>query len=98
MNLQWPNFHDFIKDKDQDMPKMGELLDEYCYRVSDLGIPVSEDGMKVCEKLDKEEEKRNQDGRNLHLYQDWNGWGMNEVMENLASGSSKKPDELEWGG
>ena len=85
MNLQWPNIHDFIKDKNQDMPKAGELIDEYCYRVSDLGIPVSEDGMKVCEKLDKECEKRDQDSRGMCISTDWNGWAMSEVMENLVS-------------
>jgi hypothetical protein len=65
------------------MPKNGELIDEFCDRVSDLGIPVSEDGMKVCEKLDDEYEKRDQDARDMHIFNDWNGWGMSEVMENL---------------
>ena len=83
MNLQWPNLSDFIKDKNQDMPKPGELMDEYCYRVSDLGIPVSEEGMHVCEKLDKEYSKRDQDERDMFIYNDWNGWAMSEVMENL---------------
>ena len=92
MNLQWPNLADFIKDKNQDMPKHGELMDEYCYRVSDLGIPVSEDGMKVCEKLDKEYEKRDQDIRGMCIYNDWNGWGMGEVMENLVSVAGRR-----WG-
>lgn len=67
MNLQWPNFGDFIDDPDcKDLPKDGELIDEFCYRVSDIGIPVSEDGMNVCEKLDKEKEKGNQDSRGMH--------------------------------
>lgn len=86
MNLQWPNFADFIEDKNQDIPKHGELVDEYCNRVSDLGIPVSEDGMKVCEKLDKECEKRDQEIREMCIYTDWNGWGISEVFCNLVSG------------
>ncbi len=73
-----------MDDKDQDMPKDGELMDEYCNRVSDLGIPVSEGGAELLEKLDKEVEKRDQDSRGLFIYNDWNGWGMSEVMENLV--------------
>jgi hypothetical protein len=67
------------------MPKAGELMDEYCSRVSDLGIPVSEDGMNICEKLDAECKKRDQDARGMYIYNDWNGWGMSEVIENLVS-------------
>ena len=86
MNLQWPNFYDFIKDENQDMPKPGELIDPYCERVSDLGIPVSDEGMEICQsKLDDEMEKRDQDARGMHIYTDWNGWGMAEVLENLVS-------------
>jgi hypothetical protein len=66
------------------VPKEGELIDEYCTRVSDLGIPVSEDGMKVCEKLDTELSKRDQNERHMHIYEDWNGWAMSEVMSNLV--------------
>jgi hypothetical protein len=84
MNLQWPNIGDFIDDKDQDMPKPGQLMDEFCYRVSDLGFPVSEEGMKLCEKLDKEQEKRDQDRRGMFIYNDWNGWGISEAMENFV--------------
>ena len=43
------------------MPKEGELLNPWCERVSDMGFPVSEDGMKTCEKLDSEMNKRDQD-------------------------------------
>jgi hypothetical protein len=82
VNLQWPNIGDFIDDKDQDMPKEGETLDKWCDRVSDLGIPVSNYGMELCEKLVKECEKRNQDMEGIYIYNDWNGWGMSEVMEN----------------
>jgi hypothetical protein len=67
------------------MPKVGQLIDEFCYRVSDLGIPVSEDGMMLCEKLDKEFQKRDQDERGLHICNDWNGYAMSEVMLNFVS-------------
>jgi hypothetical protein len=66
------------------MPKNGELMDEYCYRVSDLGIPITEDGMKLCEQLDKGQSDRDQNRRGMYIYNDWNGWGMSEVMENYV--------------
>ncbi|KAH8586500.1 hypothetical protein B0O99DRAFT_644372 [Bisporella sp. PMI_857] len=84
VNLQWPNIGDFIQDKNQDMPKEGELLDNRCDRVSDLGIPVSEEGMVLLEELDNEVEKRDQDRLNMHIANDWNGWGMSECFENYV--------------
>jgi len=66
------------------MPAQGELMDEYCYRTSDLGFPVSEDGVKICEHIDDEMEKRDQNSRDMYIYNDWNGWGMREVWENLV--------------
>ncbi|KAK0118244.1 hypothetical protein ONS95_012547 [Cadophora gregata] len=71
------------------MPEDGQLLDEFCYRVSDLGIPVTEDGMKQCEKLDKEYSKRDQDRHDMHIYNDWNGWGMCELLENYLKDFNK---------
>lgn len=67
------------------MPEDGQLIDEFCTRVSDLGIPVTEDGMKLCEKLDTEYRKRDQDEHAMHIYNDWNGWGMSELLENYVS-------------
>ena len=84
INLQWPNFYDFIKDKNQDLPKENQLLDEFCDRVSDLGFPLSEEGSELLENLDKEVEKRDQDGFDMHIYNDWNGWGISEVLENYV--------------
>lgn len=52
------------------MPKAGQPIDEFCNRVSDLGFPVSEDAMKLCQKLDKEYEKRDQDLLRMHIYND----------------------------
>jgi hypothetical protein len=59
-------------------------MDEFCHRTSDLGLPISEDGMKMCEKIEKEVGKRDQDERGMHIYSDWNGWGVSEVMDNLV--------------
>ena len=84
LNLQWPNFYDFIEDKNQDLPKENQLLDEFCDRVSDLGFPLSEEGGALLENLDKEVEKRDQDRFDMHIYNDWNGWGISEVLENYV--------------
>lgn len=67
------------------MPKKNQLLDEFCHRVSDLGIPLSEEGADLGQnKLDREMEKRDQDRFGMHMYEDWNGWGMSEVFENYV--------------
>ncbi|KAE9382072.1 hypothetical protein N431DRAFT_322180 [Stipitochalara longipes BDJ] len=89
VNLEWPNFGDFIKDKNQDLPKKGELIDAWCDRVSDMGIPVSEEGAELLQTLDKEVEKRNQDRLGMYIYNDWNGWGMSEVFSNYLKNFNK---------
>jgi hypothetical protein len=66
------------------VPAAGQLVDEFCDRVSDLGVPISEEGIKLCEKLDEEEDKRTQDMLHMHIYNDWNGWGMSECLENFV--------------
>ncbi|TVY84361.1 hypothetical protein LSUE1_G000887 [Lachnellula suecica] len=88
-NLQWPNIGDFINDKKQDMPKKGQLIDDFCYRVSDLGIPVSLDGAGILDKIEAEHKKRNQDLRDMFIYNDWNGWAMSEVLENFLKDFNK---------
>jgi len=68
------------------VPKKGErLTTEWIERVSDMGFPISTEGREILQKLDKECEKRNQDFHDIYIYNDWNGWGMSEVMENLVS-------------
>jgi hypothetical protein len=52
--------------------------------VSDLGYPLSEDGVKILDKLQKEQEKRDQDVRGMFIYSDWNGWGFNELLTNMV--------------
>lgn len=85
MVVQWPNYRNFKDDKDQDMPNAGEPLGDFRYRVSDLGFPISEEGMQMVQKLRKEQEKRDQDGKGMFIYNDWNGQGMSELMENFVS-------------
>jgi hypothetical protein len=64
------------------MPKEGEMMDSWIDRVSDVGLPVSEVGMGICKKLSKECEKRDQNAKGIYIYNDWNGWGMSEVIAN----------------
>jgi len=52
--------------------------------VSDLGFPLSEEGAELLENLDKEVEKRDQDRFDMHIYNDWTGWGISEVLENYV--------------
>ena len=46
--------------------------------------------MKLCQKLDKEQEKRDQDRRDMFIYNDWNGWGISEAMENFVSSTAPR--------
>jgi len=59
-------------------------MDAWCDRVSDVGIPVSEEGAELLQTLDNEVEKRNQDRLGMHIYEDWNGWGMSEAFSNYV--------------
>ncbi|KAF4629512.1 hypothetical protein G7Y89_g8636 [Cudoniella acicularis] len=89
-NLQWPNIADFVGDEEQDIPQDGQLMDEFwCNRVSDLGFPVSKEGIRVLDKLAREQGKRDQDQRGMCVYNDWNGWGMSELMENFLKDFNK---------
>lgn len=49
-----------------------------------MGFPLSEEGAELLENLDKEAEKRDQDRFDMHIYNDWNGWGISEVLENYV--------------
>ena len=71
------------------MPEEGQLIDEFCYRVSDLGTPVTEGGMNQCEKLVKEYGKRDQDRHDMHIDNDCNGRGMCELLENYVGDSMR---------
>lgn len=39
----------------------------------------------MLEKMETEYAKRDQDKRDMYIYEDWNGWGMSEVMTNMVS-------------
>lgn len=61
------------------------LLNELYLRNADLGIPVSNPGALLFENLCDEAEKRDQDIRGLHIYSDWIGWGVTEIMCNFMN-------------
>ncbi|KAF7910073.1 uncharacterized protein EAE98_012216 [Botrytis deweyae] len=70
--------------KDLDLPNPGETLgEEWCSRVSDMGFPLSQDGVELAQKLDKERDKRNQDHYDTHIYNDFNGYGSSEAIQNF---------------
>ncbi|TGO13169.1 hypothetical protein BTUL_0075g00140 [Botrytis tulipae] len=70
--------------KDLDLPNPGETLsEEWCSRVSDIGFPLSQDGVELAQKLDKERDKRNQDHYDVHIYNDFNGYGSSEAVQNF---------------
>jgi hypothetical protein len=85
IHLRWPNIADFNDDKDQDLTKPGELGRDFRYRVSDLGFPVSEEAMNMWMKLNQEQDKRDQDRRYIHIFDDWNGNGISELLDNFVS-------------
>lgn len=75
-----------VKSKESDLPKPGEQLgDEWCSRVSDMGFPVSEEGVELAQNLDKERDKRNQDFHDTYIYNDCNGYGTSEAVQNFVS-------------
>jgi hypothetical protein len=58
--------------------------EEWTHRVSDFGYPLSRDGLKILDKLQNEQEKRDQDLHGMFIYTDWNGWGYNELLTNMV--------------
>ncbi|KAF7903267.1 uncharacterized protein EAF01_006316 [Botrytis porri] len=70
--------------KDLDLPNPGQKFgEEWCSRVSDIGFPISQDGVELAQKLDKERDKRNQDPYDVHIYNDFNGYGSSEAVQNF---------------
>lgn len=65
------------------MPKVGELLDGWIERASDMGFPISEEGGRLLQHLSDEGEKRDQEAHGVFIYNDWVGWGISEVMCNM---------------
>jgi hypothetical protein len=47
---------------------------------------VSEEGLKMYERLEKQAYDRDQDAHGLYIYNDYSAYGINEVVENWVSG------------
>lgn len=52
--------------------------------VTDDGFPVTQAGMKLFFELNQEVYKRDQDSHNMHIYNDFSGYGVTEVLENMV--------------
>ncbi|OBT95029.1 hypothetical protein VE01_07400 [Pseudogymnoascus verrucosus] len=57
--------------------------------VTDEGLPVSRAGMEKFIEINQEIDKRNQDVHGLYIYNDFSGYGVTEVMENLLAEFNK---------
>jgi hypothetical protein len=78
------NDNDVDKSKN-DLPKPGDILTkEMIEKISDIGYPISEYGLERFQWMIEEQEKRDQDMHNMYIYNDFSGYGMTELMENLV--------------
>jgi hypothetical protein len=73
-----------------DLPcKVGEkLTDEMIKQVSDLGYPISEDGLQKLLWPDQEQENRDPDAHNMYIYNDFAGYGITEIFANMVRTST----------
>jgi hypothetical protein len=56
--------------------------------VTDEGFPVSKAGMEKFIEINQEVNKRDQDLHGMYIYNDFSGYGVTEVMENLVCQSA----------
>jgi hypothetical protein len=68
--------------------KDGENEEEHPRVVTDKGFPITQDGMDIFIEIYNEIEKRDQDSHNMYIYNDWTGYGVTEVMENMVRASN----------
>jgi hypothetical protein len=52
--------------------------------VTDKGFPITQGGMDRFIEIHDEIDKRDQDCHNMYIYNDWTGYGVTEVMENMV--------------
>jgi len=73
------------EDKDPDMPKPGcTLTQAMIKKVSNMGYPISIDGIEKFEWMIQEQEKREQDMHHMYIYNDFSGYGCSEMIENFV--------------
>jgi hypothetical protein len=93
--MAWTHDEDDESDSENGKPesdhpcKIGEkLTNEMIKQVSDLGYPISEDGLQKLLWLDQEQENRDPDAHNMYIYNDFAGYGITEIFANMVRTSS----------
>ncbi|KAF7947921.1 hypothetical protein EAE96_008992 [Botrytis aclada] len=80
----WDDKGKSAKEEDMDLPEPGEELGEkWCTRVSDIGFPISEDGMKLAQSFDGEQDKRHPNSGAAYVFNDFTGYEFSEAIENF---------------
>lgn len=57
--------------------------------VTDKGYPITKDGLEKFRHMVQEQENRDADIQGVRCYNDWNGWGATEVLENMLADFNK---------
>ncbi|KAK6600066.1 hypothetical protein H4I96_07392 [Botrytis cinerea] len=80
----WDDKGKSVKEEDLDLPEPGEELGEtWCARVSDIGFPISEEGMKLAQNFDGEQDKRRPNSSAAFMFNDLTGYVFSEAIENF---------------
>lgn len=88
----WPHGDDEDEDEDDAEQRVETAKEKSCDKdgeeehpreVTDKGFPITKAGMDMFLHIIDEQEKRDQDNFHMHIYNDWNGYGLTEVLENL---------------
>jgi hypothetical protein len=77
------------EEEEQNKSKNMSMKDIYPHTlpaVGEKGFKITEEGEKIFMHIE-EQDKRDQDSHGMHIYTDWSGWGMTEVLENVVSSS-----------
>jgi hypothetical protein len=87
VNVAWPRSgsEDSESDDQDGSPKIGDILTEdMIKRVSNMGYPVTTDGIQKFEWMINEQEKRDQDYYDMYICNDFSGYGCTEMLENMV--------------
>lgn len=71
--------------KRQDVEETNDPPFAVTTEVTEKGFPITKDGRDVFKHMLREQDNRDQDLHGVYLYNDWNGWGATEVLENAVS-------------
>ena len=76
-----PNIRDDSKKKDKNAEKKVFVPPRV---VTDKGFPVTKAGMERFLEINQEVDKRDQDTHGMYIYNDFSGYGVIEVLENMV--------------